>query len=164
MLVRHAKAGGGDGGGDADRPLTELGYEQCRIVAREMCGIGLNPEVALVSTARRAKQTFNAMAAAADWQIAPTLLRDLYSGYVEEVLEAIRTAPPDCATLMVVGHEPTMSATAYKLAGGGSTPDAVTRVRRGLPTAGVAVIQSDGPWDSVGFEPTILRWVLTPLA
>lgn len=164
MLVRHAKAGGGDGGSDADRPLTELGYEQCRVVAREMSGVGLDPESALVSTARRAKQTFNAMAAAADWQIEPDLQRELYAGYVEDMLEAIRAIDPECGTLMVVGHEPTMSATAYKLAGPGSMPDAVTRVRRGLPTAGVAVIQVDGPWESVGLEPTILRWVLTPLA
>ncbi|MDR1635429.1 MAG: histidine phosphatase family protein [Bifidobacteriaceae bacterium] len=164
LLVRHAKAGGGDGGGDVDRPLTELGYEQCRVVAREITGIGLSPDVALVSTARRAKQTFNAMAASADWQLSAELLSELYSGYVEEALEAIRSAPPDCSVLMVVGHEPTMSATAYKLAGAGSVPDAVTRVRRGLPTAGVAVIQVDGLWEGVGFEPTILRWVLTPLA
>lgn len=163
MLVRHAKAGGGDGG-DADRPLSELGYEQCRVVAREISGIGLDPEVALVSTARRAKQTFNAMAAAAGWEIEPALEQELYNGYVEELLEAVRGAPPECASLMVVGHEPTMSAAAYKLASAGSMPDAVTRVRRGLPTAGVAVIQVDGAWDSVGLEPTVLRWVLTPLA
>ncbi|MDR2374579.1 MAG: histidine phosphatase family protein [Bifidobacteriaceae bacterium] len=164
MLVRHAKAGGGDGGGDAERALSELGYEQCRVVAREMSSMGLNPEVALVSTARRAKQTFNAMAAAAAWSIEPELVTSLYSGYVEEMLAAVRAAPDTCSRLMVVGHEPTTSATAYKLAGSGSTPDAVTRVRRGLPTAGVAVIQVDGPWDSVGLQPTILRWLLTPLA
>lgn len=164
MLVRHAKAGGGDGGGDADRPLTELGYEQCAIVAREMTGMGLDPDVALVSTARRAEQTFKAMAAATNWQVDPEPVRELYSGYVEEVLDAVRAAPAGCATLMVVGHEPTMSATAWKLASRGSAPDAVTRVRRGLPTAGVAVIQVDGEWASVGRGPTILRWVLTPLA
>jgi phosphohistidine phosphatase len=163
MLVRHAKARGSNGS-DSDRPLSDLGYEQCRIVAREMSGVGLDPEVALVSTARRAKETFNAMAAAAGWAVEPTLLEHLYNGYVEETLAAIRAVAPDCATAMVVGHEPTMSATAYKLAGAGSMPDAVTRVRRGLPTAGVAVVQVDGPWDSVGLEPTILRWLLTPLA
>ncbi|MDR1443130.1 MAG: histidine phosphatase family protein [Bifidobacteriaceae bacterium] len=164
MLVRHAKASGGGGGADAERALTELGYEQCRVVAREVSGIGLDPEAALVSTARRAKQTFNAMAAAAGWQIEPDLSAELYDGYVEEVLSAVRETPSQCATVMVVGHEPTMSAAAYKLAGPGSMPDAVTRVRRGLPTAGVAVIQVNGPWESVGYEPTALRWLLTPLA
>ncbi|MDR2379435.1 MAG: histidine phosphatase family protein, partial [Bifidobacteriaceae bacterium] len=163
MLVRHAKAGGADGGGDAGRPLSQLGFEQCRVLARELCGIGLAPDVALVSAARRATQTFETMAQSAGWQAEPELIHDLYGGYVEEVLRAVRVAPPDCATLMVVGHEPTMSATAYKLAGAGSTPDAVSRVRRGLPTAGVAVVEVAGPWEAVGLEPAVLRWVLTPL-
>jgi phosphohistidine phosphatase len=164
VLVRHAKAGGGDGGGDADRPLTEIGHEQCRIVARELCDLGLAPDVALVSRARRAKQTFAAMAAATGWTVAPEIAESLYTGYVEDVLEAVRDCDAAARTVLVFGHEPTMSATGYKLAGPGSDPDAVSRVRRGLPTAGVAVIQVDGPWTSVGLEPAKLRWVLTPLA
>jgi phosphohistidine phosphatase len=164
VLVRHAKAGGGDGGGDASRPLTELGYEQCRIVARELGGLGLAPDVALVSRARRAKQTFNAMAAASGWTVEPEILDSLYTGYVDEVLRAVRECDPAAGTVMVFGHEPAMSATGYKLAGPGSDPAAVTRVRRGLPTTGMAVVQVDGPWESVGLEPTKLRWILTPLA
>jgi phosphohistidine phosphatase len=163
VLVRHAKAGG-RGGADVERSLTELGYEQCRIVARELCGLGLAPDVALVSKARRAKQTFNAMAATAGWAVQPAVLGSLYTGYVDDALQAVRECEPEAKTVMVVGHEPTMSATAYKLAGPGSDPGAVTRVRRGLPTTGIAVVQVDGPWESVGLEPTELRWILTPLA
>ncbi|MDR2347041.1 MAG: histidine phosphatase family protein [Bifidobacteriaceae bacterium] len=164
VLVRHAKAGGGDGGGDVDRPLTELGLEQCRIVARELGGLGLIPDVALVSKARRAKQTFETMAAGAGWAVEPQVLDSLYSGYVDEILALIRQCDPEAKTVMVFGHEPAMSATGYKLAGPGSDPGAVTRVRRGLPTTGLAVIEVAGPWESVGLEPTKLRWILTPLA
>ncbi|MDR2454748.1 MAG: histidine phosphatase family protein [Bifidobacteriaceae bacterium] len=164
ILVRHAKAGGGDGGGDVDRPLTELGYEQCRIVARELGGLGLAPDAALVSNARRARQTFDAMAQAAGWGAKPQILDSLYTGYVEEVLQAVRQCAPQAATVMVFGHEPTMSATGYKLAGPGSDPGAVARVRRGLPTAGLAIVELAGQWPSLGVEPTRLRWLLTPLA
>ncbi|MDR2380758.1 MAG: histidine phosphatase family protein [Bifidobacteriaceae bacterium] len=164
VLVRHAKAGGGDGGNDQDRQLSEIGYEQCRIVSRELSSFGLAPSTALVSKARRAKQTFNAMAAAAQWAVEPIILDALYTGYVEDALAAIREVDPQAGTVMVFGHEPTMSAVAYKLAGPGSDPHAVARVRRGLPTTGVAVVQVDGPWESVGLEPTKLRWVFTPLA
>jgi phosphohistidine phosphatase len=164
VLVRHAKASSADGGGDSDRPLSELGYEQCGIVARELHSLDLAPDVALVSTARRAKQTFNAMAAATGWEANPELCTQLYQGYVEEAIQAVREVNSQATTVMVVGHEPTMSATGYKLAGAGSDPGAVARVRRGLPTAGVAVVQVKGSWDSVGLESTLLRWVLTPLA
>jgi phosphohistidine phosphatase len=163
-LVRHAKAGGGDGGMDADRSLTELGIEQCRIVARELCGLDLTPDVALVSKAKRARQTFEAMAAATGWDVEPAILESLYIGYVEDVMAAVRECDPEAGTVMVFGHEPTMSSAGYKLAGPGSDPSAVTRVRRGLPTTGMAVVQVDGPWESVGLEPTKLRWTLTPLA
>ncbi|MDR1393497.1 MAG: histidine phosphatase family protein [Bifidobacteriaceae bacterium] len=164
VLVRHAKAGSGDGGSDVDRGLTELGFEQCRIVARELVSLDLVPSAALVSKARRARQTFNAMAAATGWQVEPDIRDDLYTGYVDEVLAAVRTCDPDIATVMAVGHEPTMSAAGYKLAGPGSDPDAVMRVRRGLPTTGMAVVQVDGPWESVGLKPSVLRWILSPLA
>ncbi|MDR0366119.1 MAG: histidine phosphatase family protein [Bifidobacteriaceae bacterium] len=164
LLVRHAKAGHGDESSDAKRSLTELGYEQCRILGRELCSLKLEPDVALVSTARRARQTYNALAAAASWDLDATLVEPLYTGYVPEVLDAVHTVPDSATVAMVVGHEPTMSAAAYSLASTGSDPDTVTRVRRGMPTAGMAVIQVDGPWESVGFEPTLLRWLLTPLA
>ncbi|MDR2253429.1 MAG: histidine phosphatase family protein [Bifidobacteriaceae bacterium] len=164
VLARHAKAMAGDGGGDADRPLSELGYEQCRIVARELGGLGLQPAVALVSKAKRALQTFHAMSAAASWSCVPDIREDLYTGYVDEILDAVREADPDAGVVMVFGHEPTMSAAGFRLAGAGSDPGAVTRVRRGLPTAGLAVLEVDGLWESVGRGNTKLRWILTPLA
>jgi phosphohistidine phosphatase len=164
VLVRHAKAKSSDGGGDSGRPLSEFGYEQCRSVARELCSLDIAPDVALVSRARRAKQTFETMAATTGWSVVPQIEDSLYTGYIEEVLDAVRACDPKAATVMVFGHEPTMSATGYKLAGPGSDPGAVTRVRRGLPTTGMAIIQVNGGWDSVGFEPTVLRWILTPLA
>jgi phosphohistidine phosphatase len=164
MLVRHAKAGGGDGGGDIDRPITQTGKEQCRVLGREIDSMGLCPDLALVSTARRARQTYDSLALAAAWNLQPSYNHSLYTGYVDEVLSCIRQADPAAQQIMVVGHEPTMSATAYKLAGRKSQADAVTRLRRGLPTGSVAIIQVDGSWEELTFETGRLRWVLTPLA
>jgi phosphohistidine phosphatase len=163
VLLRHAKAHRSGGIADVDRPLAERGFEQCRSLACELKTLGVKPDLALVSAALRTVQTYQTLADRAGWDLEPTLSRDLYDGYVSEVLDAVRAAPPGCGTVMVVGHEPTMSATAHHLAGPGSDPDGVLRVRRGLPTAGVAVIQVGAPWESLDRDTAALRWLLTPL-
>jgi phosphohistidine phosphatase len=125
--------------------------------------VGIVPDVALVSSATRTRQTWEILAATANYTVEPVLSGEIYRAYVEELLEELRAVDPAAQRVLLVGHEPAISATAYKLAGTGSNPEAVARVRRGVPTAAHAIIQPGGPWESLGYEPSMLAAVITPL-
>ena len=49
-------------------------------------------------------------------------------------------------SLLVVGHEPTVSEVALGLAGQGSDPGALGAIALKFPTSGIAVLQVPGPW------------------
>jgi phosphohistidine phosphatase len=59
MLLRHAKALRAEGLGDFDRPLKAAGRDQARQIGEFMAARGLAPGLALVSTALRARETFD---------------------------------------------------------------------------------------------------------
>ena len=50
----------------------------------------------------------------------------------------------DVRTVLVVGHEPTMSQAAVLLAGPESDPTTLARVRVGVPTASWSLLEVDG--------------------
>ncbi len=56
----------------------------------------------------------------------------------------------DVRTLLVIGHEPTMSALALGLAGApGTNATAAEHISTKYPTSAMAVLRIDGPWSSV---------------
>jgi phosphohistidine phosphatase len=155
VIVRHAKAEVGDGS-DQRRALSYRGRKQSAALGLEFKTVGFVPDAALVSRAKRTRETYEYIAANAGWELEPVLSDQLYLAYTPEALELIQQTAPAVKKLIVVGHEPTMSALAYKLACPGSAPDAVSQVRRGLGTAGRAVVQVSGPWSDVGRGGTTL--------
>ena len=52
-------------------------------------------------------------------------------------------------TLLVVGHEPTISDVALGLAGTGSQRDAAAQISLKYPTSAVAVLRVPGPWSGL---------------
>ncbi|MNI89357.1 hypothetical protein D3C73_1467490 [compost metagenome] len=70
----------------------------------------------------------------------------LYAAGVRDVLDMVRGADSRVRTLLVVGHEPSMAATAAHLAGPGSDSGALAQVRVGVPTATYSVLESSTPW------------------
>ena len=65
-------------------------------------------------------------------------------------------------SVLVVGHEPTISEAAAALAGQGSDPAAVARVRVGVPTATWALLELDEHWDTLVPGGARLRSVVAP--
>ena len=164
VLLRHAKAERGDWGLDRDRALSGRGRAQAAAVGRDMASQGFAPDVALVSSAKRTKQTFNLVAANAGWTVEAQFLDELYRAWTDELIELLRAVDPAAVSVLVVGHEPVMSTTASTLADGSSELGALARVRGGLSTAGRAGLQVDGPWSNLGPAGAALTEVITPLA
>ncbi|MDO8149534.1 MULTISPECIES: histidine phosphatase family protein [unclassified Isoptericola] len=154
VLLRHAKAEpGSDPVPDADRPLALRGRKQAGRVGSALTAAHLVPDLALVSSALRTRQTWELAAAHLPSRESITVdVRDeLYAASVKDVLELVRGAADDVTTVLVVGHEPTMAATAAYLAAPGSDDAALAQVRVGVPTATYSVLHAeDLPWSRWG--------------
>lgn len=148
VLLRHAKAEPGGSTPDALRPLALAGRRQCFQVGAGLAASGLLPEHVLVSSAVRTRQT---------WDLVRTALGDVpdpevdvsdavYDAHTGDILDLVRAVDDRVVTLLVVGHEPTMSAAASLLARADDALSAhLATVRTGLPTAGYAVLEV-GSW------------------
>lgn len=118
VLVRHAKATYAQGAVvDFDRPLTLRGEHDADALARWL-GEHLPPPSGIVaSSAPRARDTAERIAAA--WPAAPaiTLEPDLYEAPLEGPARLVSRFPDEWETAVVVGHNPSISHTADWLIG-----------------------------------------------
>jgi phosphohistidine phosphatase len=117
LIVRHAIAveRGTPGMPDEKRPLTPEGELKFREAARGLARLVDRPDALLTSPWLRAKQTA-AIAGAAWGQIEPTETAALAGGSFEE-LAAVLDRHKDDATIVLVGHEPWVSALVARLLG-----------------------------------------------
>lgn len=140
--MRHGKSDYPDGVMDHERPLAERGRREAALAGRWMVDSGLYVDHVLCSTATRTRQTLERTGITAP----TTYLDEIYGGDSDDVCEAIRIyVPADAETLLVVGHEPGMPATAVAL-----DPDApIPR----FPTSAYAVLTIETPWGEIGLTP-----------
>ena len=146
VLIRHAKSDRPPGVADIERDLSERGTGDAGLVGKFLATALGSPGAVLTSPARRARRTAELVAAAAGWQVRPTVVERLYDGSVGALLAALAVAPGD--PVVAFGHEPVWSAAVSTLIGGGN----VTMV-----TAAAACL--DGEPEPGG---ATLRWLVTP--
>jgi phosphohistidine phosphatase len=156
VILRHARAQASDGGFDSERHLAQEGQAQARKVGLSLQAEGFVPDLALVSSSARSRETFALVAVNAGWDLEPVVSDELYRAYTRELLDMLREIGAEVARVLVVGHEPTCSHVAGALAGPGSDAAALARIRRGLPTAGRAYVDTGGPWSGIGHNPSRL--------
>ncbi len=106
VLVRHAKAESGDESDDHDRRLTSRGEREAAATGRWVAGRVPAVDHAWVSSARRARQTWAAVAAALPEPAEVVVDRALYLASGRDVLERLATYAS--GVVVVVGHNPTM--------------------------------------------------------
>lgn len=106
IVVRHAKSDWSAPVADHDRPLAVRGRRQAPDVGRWMAEHLDAPDLAVVSTATRARQTWDLIAAELPAQPPVRLEQDAYtfSGYALEDLVA--RLPQNARTVVLVGHNP----------------------------------------------------------
>ncbi|WP_061966107.1 SixA phosphatase family protein [Demequina aurantiaca] len=149
LLVRHAKAEPpSDNLSDHDRSLTLPGRTSATELGEVLREAGLVPDVVLVSSAVRTQQTWKLMSSSletADVRVEEELY-ETHVGGVQELLAALEGEPNIVA---VIGHEPTMSATAAHFAGPDSDTPSLQRIAQGLPTGNAASLVFEGTWASL---------------
>ncbi len=163
LLLRHAKAEQA-GPTDHERPLALRGRRQASAVGAALRAEGLVPDRVLCSSALRTRQTWDLVCAGlgpAGAEVAVAVHDELYDAGTQDVLALLHELT-GIATVLVVGHEPTMSTLALRLAGPTSAPDVVDRVRHGVPTAGWSLLETDQPWDVLALGTARLRALRVP--
>jgi len=150
VLMRHAKAEP-TAPSDHGRALAARGLADAEGAGRWLREQGIDPDAALVSDALRTQQTFEQVAVSAAWDLAPELSAGLYDAGPDTALDLIRQTDPDVATLVVIGHNPTMAYLAELVDDGDGDAEATTAMlTRGLPTSALAVFTVPGDWSDVG--------------
>jgi phosphohistidine phosphatase len=139
MLVRHAKTERAENGApDRERTLTRRGRADAPRIGAYMARHGYIPDLAIVSAAIRARETWALIVPA--FASPPKVLVEerLYQAGAGELLDIIRETP-DARALAVVGHNPGLHELALALIAAGHV-EARQRISEGLPTAGLVVI------------------------
>ena len=160
MLLRHAKTEhDAPSGRDHDRRLDERGRLDAAAIGTWIGRHPLPPDAVKVSTAVRARQTWDiaheAMTEAAREQAAPHVewLDEIYGAEPAQLLQIVRMASvTDPARLMLIGHNPGMHELALMLAGSGDAA-AKKALEDNLPTAGLAILDfAIDDWNEVAFR------------
>ena len=153
VLMRHARQEI-IGGRDHDRPLTPDGRDDARRVGLRLREQGPHPDHALVSTARRCRETWQAVQAALGSSVATDFEDGLYNASAEQLLDAVAAVDEAVETLLVLAHNPGITLLALELAAGAM--DAMG-IGEGFSPASAACFAIDGPWSTVSSRTASLR-------
>ncbi|OKL50068.1 SixA phosphatase family protein [Boudabousia marimammalium] len=137
VLIRHATAERYSDSGDHGRALTTGGKEQAAALGRLLGDYLVDPVTVYVSSALRTRQT---LAAIQPSQSFADVVEDrkIYQAWMDDLIEIIRLS--ETATTVIIGHEPTISATAAQLVAN----EAQAQIfNHGVPTATAVVLDCD---------------------
>jgi phosphohistidine phosphatase len=148
VILRHAKAETPGEKPDFDRRLTTRGETDADAAGAWLADERLQPDLVLCSPAARTRQTWQgvsiALAQARPGAGSPEVRyeKDLYSGGRTEFFDLLRTVPDTARTVLVVGHNPTVSEVSILL-----IPDDQWDGRQvELRTSGLAVHRAGAGW------------------
>jgi phosphohistidine phosphatase len=144
VILRHAKAERGNTT-DHDRPLTSRGRADAIAAGRWIAESKYSPDLAISSTATRAKETWVLAATELEDGIPTSYERGAYHADVPDLMILLRETPDEVKTLLLVGHNPGLHYLVLALTGSG--PEALIReAHEHLATAGLAVLEFSGSW------------------
>jgi len=144
ILMRHAKTErAATSGLDRDRALTQRGREDALLMGRVLFEKGLRPDLALVSTATRTRQT---------WELMQEVFGDvevrmepaLYNASSDTLRRHVEAAEEEAGCLLVLAHNPGVHMLAHQyLIESAASPSVMDRMAAGFPTAAVAAFEVD---------------------
>jgi phosphohistidine phosphatase len=140
LLLRHAKAERPrPGAEDPDRVLAPRGREDAPKLGAFMVRHALVPERVIVSTAKRARETWDLVASAIAKRPPVVFDERIYEAASQAILKVVKECEPKVHTLLVVGHNPGLHELAALLIASGNL-EARQRLNEKFPTAGLVVI------------------------
>jgi phosphohistidine phosphatase len=139
MLLRHAKTERAEPGQrDRDRKLTKRGRKDAPAIGAYMAHHRLVPDLALVSPAARAQETWALVIPA--FVKAPKAVMDerIYNATPAQLIAIIKERRP-AKSLLLIGHNPSFHELTNQLIASGDI-DLREQLKENLPTSGLVVI------------------------
>jgi phosphohistidine phosphatase len=133
-LLRHAKSSWDDERlDDHDRPLADRGHRDARRMGKRLARRKFHPELLLTSTALRARETSDYLAAALELAESRSRIeRGIYLASPDELLRVVAGLDDALESVLLIGHNPGLTQLANLL---------LPSLRLdNLPTAGVIAI------------------------
>ncbi len=162
ILLRHALAERPAGLDDHERPLAAAGRADADRVGAYLAAEHLIPDYALVSSARRARETWSAVSAHLAEDVPVISEPAIYNAEPTTLLDLVRTVEDGTRTVLMVGHNPGFQELAAMLVGHGDRY-AFARLGQGLPTSGLVVLDFTGDaWADAAPRAARLDRVVTP--
>ena len=155
MLLRHAKAvapaHADDEAGDHGRDLAERGRREAAALGRILQRDGMQPALAIVSSALRTRRSWELLAPFAAPEPQLVVSDRIYLAKAGELMAVLRETADDVASVMLVGHNPGLHELALHLAQGDRTDSHdEARLAQGLPTCTLVCFEVAGSWDELG--------------
>jgi phosphohistidine phosphatase len=147
ILLRHAKSDWSGGEADIDRPLAPRGRRQAPEAGAWLAAYVDRIDLAVVSAATRARNTWDLVAAELDMPPETRIDDRVYAASDRELLGVVQELPDDAETVVLVGHNPGLEDLASTLTGEWVA----------MPTSALAVITVSGPWSAAGPRAAVLR-------
>jgi len=117
-IVRHAlKENEKAGQDDYDRPLSQEGITDAKEMADVLSKKGIHPDLIVSSPAIRTRQTSEIFADALNYNKNIMYNEVLYMAYVNELVETITYTFDTVDTMILVAHNPSLTALALTLVG-----------------------------------------------
>lgn len=140
ILVRHAKSSWSNPGlSDHDRPLNKRGQRDAPRMGRRLAVLDYQPQHLVSSSAARARDTAELIAAEIDYDaLAIEVDNQLYGAVPGEILRTVATWDDDIDCGMLVAHNPGITDLVNYLAGADIS---------NIPTCGIAIMRiSQSSW------------------
>jgi phosphohistidine phosphatase len=162
LLLRHAKAVPFTGSGDHERALTARGRADAARLGAFIAGEKIAPRAAVHSGSRRTGETLDIVLAQLKCDAPVSVEPRLYEASEAAFLSVLRRCPDAATTLLVVGHNPSLSETACQLAGTGDRA-ALLKMAAKFPTSGLAIIDFETDhWREIDTGVGRLKRFVTP--
>lgn len=166
LLLRHAKSDWKDRSlDDFDRPLAPRGRSAAPLMGRYLAAEGLEPDLVLCSSARRAVETLELVLTALASRPEISYLKTLYLAPPSRMLAVLRRQSPDRSRILLIAHNPGVHHLALDLAdagrAAGKAPEMAARLAEKYPTAALARFRV-ADWASLGETPAQLLAFIRP--
>jgi phosphohistidine phosphatase len=161
LLMRHAKSLWDDPKlSDHARPLNGRGRAAATAMGRTLRDLGLQPDIILVSSARRTLQTLEALGR---WDRTPLIepMDALYLASAAALLDVLHAVTEPVHSVMLLGHNPGMHELAMTLVGAQAFTrqateheptrrDLLMRLAEGYPTGALCEFTVPSTWNHLG--------------
>src|SRR5262245_22810586 len=143
VLLRHAKADRPASTVDRDRPLSERGRADAATAGEWLVAHHYAPELVLCSPTKRTRQTWKSVVKALPAKAEVWYEEKLYTANVDDLIDAVSEVDDDVGTVLLIGHNPTVSELSERLDPQRAQPS-------GLRTCELAVHVVSGRWGDCG--------------